>query len=76
MTEAQAALDAHTREMVGWHFSPETGSPYWLERAKGMDFDPLTEITCFADMLKFDNFDDEMLRKEPPSNSAFSPRPL
>jgi hypothetical protein len=67
ITDAQAALDAHTREMVGWHFSPETGCPYWLEQAAGMDFDPLTEVRCFADMLKFDNFDDEVLRKEDPS---------
>ena len=27
-------LDAHVREIVNWHFSPETGTPFWLEWAK------------------------------------------
>jgi phenylacetate-coenzyme A ligase PaaK-like adenylate-forming protein len=78
IVEAQGALDAHTREMVAWHFSPETGCPYWLERAAGMGFDPLTDIQTFADMLKFDHFDDEVLRKEDPARfvpKAYAGRP-
>ena len=31
--EARGALDVHVREMVLWHFSPETGSPFWLNYA-------------------------------------------
>ena len=27
---AQLALDAHVREIIAWHFSQETGSPFWL----------------------------------------------
>jgi hypothetical protein len=31
---AQDALDAHLGETLAWHFSPETGCPYWLDWAK------------------------------------------
>jgi hypothetical protein len=31
---ARQRLDAHVREIVEWHFSPETGSPFWLEWAE------------------------------------------
>ena len=31
---AQAILDAHVRDIVRWHFSPETGCPFWLDWAK------------------------------------------
>lgn len=54
---AQAALDAWTREMVAWHFSPATGCDYWLSWAKTAGWDPVKEITCFADMAKFEAFE-------------------
>ncbi len=56
--EARAALDERVRESMQWHFSPETGCPYWLERASSLGFDPRTEVTCFADIQNFPNFDD------------------
>jgi hypothetical protein len=31
--EAANQLDAHFVEIVRWHFSPETGTPYWLDWA-------------------------------------------
>ena len=40
---ARARLDAHVREIVRWHFDPATGCPFWLERAKTLDFDPLKD---------------------------------
>jgi len=58
---AQAQLDAHLREIIAWHFSPETGCPFWLEWAK-KHFDPRHEITTFADLRKFPHFQDEWLR--------------
>ncbi len=61
----QEALDAHTRESVQWHFNPETGSPYWLEKAKDFDFDPLTDVNCFEDLNKFPLFEDDELRGGP-----------
>jgi len=61
--EAAEALDSHAVEMVNWHFSPETGSPFWLEWAEKQDWNPLEEISCFADVVtKFPNFQDEWLR--------------
>ncbi|MEC3917012.1 AMP-binding protein [Nocardia sp. CDC160] len=48
------------REMMRWHFDPETGSPFWLERAKAFDFDPLTDIRDFDDLSKFPNMVDEL----------------
>ena len=58
---AQERLDAHLREIVQWHFSPETGCPFWLGWAK-KNFDARAEIRTFADLLKFPHFQDESLR--------------
>ena len=58
---AQAQLDAHVREIMAWHFSPETGCLFWLDWAK-KNFDPRKEINSFADLIKFPHFADESLR--------------
>jgi phenylacetate-coenzyme A ligase PaaK-like adenylate-forming protein len=64
--EAQSQLDAHTREIVAWHFSPESGCPYWLDWAK-QNFDPRKEVNSFADLIaKFPHFQDESLRDMQP----------
>ncbi|MDA1275574.1 MAG: hypothetical protein O2960_16270 [Verrucomicrobia bacterium] len=59
---AQQALDAHVREIVHWHFSPETGCPFWLEWAKKANWNPLAEVKSFADLRQFPHFQDEWLR--------------
>ncbi|GLY32346.1 hypothetical protein [Kineosporia sp. NBRC 101731] len=41
------------RATMRWHFSPETGSPFWLERAPSLDFDPLRDIREYADLQRF-----------------------
>ena len=64
-TAAREKLDAHTREMVQWHFSEETGSPFWLEKAKTYDFNPLTDVNNFDDLKKFPLFEDDWLRGGP-----------
>jgi phenylacetate-coenzyme A ligase PaaK-like adenylate-forming protein len=61
---AAEQLDAHVREIINWHFSPETGTPFWLDWAKKNDFDPIAEVTAFADITKFPHFQDEWLRDE------------
>jgi hypothetical protein len=63
--EAGERLDAWTREIVAWHFDPATGSPFWLERAKGLGFDPRREVKGYADLSKFGFFEDEWLRGGP-----------
>lgn len=59
--EARARLDAHLREILDWHFNPETGCPFWLDWAK-QNWDPRREIRSFDDLLKFPHFQDEWLR--------------
>jgi phenylacetate-coenzyme A ligase PaaK-like adenylate-forming protein len=63
--EAREALDAHTREIVEWHFNPETGAPFWLDFAKNLDFDPRRDVRGFEDLRKFPPFEDEWLRGGP-----------
>ena len=63
--EAKARLDAHVREIIEWHFSPETGCPFWLEFASKLAWSPRKEIRCFADLKKFSPFQDEWLRGGP-----------
>src|SRR5438105_15331307 len=63
--EAQARLDAHVREIIEWHFNPETGCPFWLEFASKLSWDPRKEIRRFEDLRKFPPFEDEWLRGGP-----------
>jgi phenylacetate-coenzyme A ligase PaaK-like adenylate-forming protein len=65
VANAKSQLDAHVEQMVQWHFSPETGSPFWLEKAQGYDFSPLKEVKCFDDLKKFPVFEEEWLRGGP-----------
>jgi hypothetical protein len=62
---SQSDLDAHVRNIVQWHFNPETGSPFWLEFASKLDWDPRTEIQTYADLDRFGPFQDEWLRGGP-----------
>ncbi|QNN21654.1 long-chain fatty acid--CoA ligase [Planctomycetales bacterium ZRK34] len=70
--QAAAALDEHVRQIIAWHFSPETGCDHWLEFAAAADFDPLTDVQGFDDLLRlFDHFDaDHVLRFEPQEKMA------
>ncbi len=65
VAEAQRRLDAHVREMIQWHFSPETGAPFWIDYARGLDFDPRKEIDGFDDLHALGPFQDEWLRGGP-----------
>ena len=62
---AREALDAHVREIVAWHFDPATGSPFWLDFATRLDWDPRTEIHTYDDLDRFGSFEDEWLRGGP-----------
>lgn len=63
--QSRERLDAHVREIVEWHFNPETGTPFWVEKAKTLGFDPRKEVKCFDDLKKFGLFEDEWLRGGP-----------
>jgi len=62
---AKDKLDAHTYEIVQWHFHESTGCPFWLEKKKEFNFDPLTEVKGYDDLVKFPLFEDEWLRGGP-----------
>ncbi|HYE32210.1 MAG TPA: hypothetical protein VEH27_12330 [Methylomirabilota bacterium] len=70
--KAQEQLDEHTRQIVRYHFSPETGCPFWLDWAKKAGWNPAEEVKSFADMLKFPHFQDEWLRDSP--NEVWVPK--
>ncbi|MGW4133489.1 phenazine antibiotic biosynthesis protein [Amycolatopsis japonica] len=38
-----------------WHFSPETGSRFWLEKAASLGFDPRRDVRTHADLRRFPN---------------------
>src|SRR5579871_2890322 len=63
--EARTKLDAWVQEVVAWHFDPATGCPFWLDYAKKLGWDPRQEVTKFADIAKFPEFQDEWLRGGP-----------
>lgn len=57
---AQPDPDEFVRATMDWHFSPDTGSPFWLRRAKTLDFDPRADVRSFADLSLFPNVTDEL----------------
>ncbi|GAA2397247.1 phenazine antibiotic biosynthesis protein [Mycolicibacterium llatzerense] len=46
--------------MINWHFSDETGSPFWRRKLDVLDFNPLTDVTTFADLRLFPNIAGEL----------------
>jgi phenylacetate-coenzyme A ligase PaaK-like adenylate-forming protein len=63
--EALDRLNEHTLKTVHWHFSDDTGSPFWLEKKAELNFDPLTDVKSFDDLKKFPLFEDDWLRGGP-----------
>jgi hypothetical protein len=39
------------RAAMDWHFNPETGSAYWLNRAKTLAFDPRADVKSVEDSV-------------------------
>lgn len=78
-TTSRDALDSWVREIVQWHFNPETGCPFWLEYAKNLDWDPRHEIRGYDDLARFDAFQDDWLRGGPVRRwvpKAYADRPI
>jgi hypothetical protein len=65
VTTKRTELDAWVRELMQWHFHPDTGCPFWLKWAKTSPWDPRTEIRGYDDLDKFGEFQDEWLRGGP-----------
>ena len=71
------------REIVQWHFNPETGCQFWLEWAEKQGWNPAEEVQSLEDLdERFPDFQDEYLRDlqpefwrpkgEPYNNRPFS----
>lgn len=60
--ELAVDLDTWTRRMMRWHFSPGTGSPFWLSRRDSLGFDPVRDVDGFAALELFGLFDKAELR--------------
>src|SRR6202035_2303575 len=58
--DAKVDPEAFIRAAMEWHFNPETGSAYWLERVKSLDFDPRKDIKSIEDLALFPNLVDEL----------------
>ena len=63
--DAAETLDHHVRQTVQWHFSPQTGTPFWLDWAKRANWDPIQRIQSFNDLKHLPRFEGPWLRCEP-----------
>jgi len=52
--------DDFIRAAMEWHFNPETGCAFWLDRAKTLGFDPRSDIRSHADLRLFPNVAPEL----------------
>jgi acyl-CoA synthetase (AMP-forming)/AMP-acid ligase II len=57
---AQPDPDEFVRAAMEWHFNPETGSAYWLRKAKTLPFDPRADVKSMKDLALFPNFINEL----------------
>jgi len=77
--QTKDALDAHVREIVQWHFNPETGTPLWLDFATKLNWDPRKDVRTYEDLDRFGFFEDEWLRGGPVRRwvpKAYANRPI
>ncbi|RLU79324.1 phenazine biosynthesis protein [Streptomyces griseocarneus] len=51
--------DQFVQAAMQWHFSPDTGSPFWTKRAAELPFDPLRDIRTWADLDLFPDVSEE-----------------
>jgi phenylacetate-coenzyme A ligase PaaK-like adenylate-forming protein len=77
---AREILDQHTRDIIAWHFGPQTGCAFWLEWARRAGWDPREAVRGFDDLIaRFPHFQDEWLRDQQPEvwvPVAFRGRPF
>lgn len=53
-------FEQHLADVMKWHFSPNTGSAFWLERQRRLEFDPLRDVRSFADLALFPDVSSEL----------------
>ncbi|MFB6560503.1 phenazine antibiotic biosynthesis protein [Streptomyces sp. NPDC056400] len=52
--------DELIRAAMEWHFHPDTGSPFWLERVRTLPFDPRSDVRTHEDLRLFPNVSAEL----------------
>jgi len=62
------------KEVIGRHFDPVDGAPYWLDRARSLGFDPRRDVTRLDDIRRFGSMTAADLRGRPLAD--FLPRPI
>jgi phenylacetate-coenzyme A ligase PaaK-like adenylate-forming protein len=62
--EVPVPLETHLHGIMEWHFDPATGTPFWLDRAGSLGFDPRTDVRSLADLRRFPDVSDELRTTE------------
>lgn len=57
--DAGLPSDEFVQAAMEWHFSPATGSPFWVKRAEELPFDPRTDIRGWDDLKLFPDVSEE-----------------
>jgi hypothetical protein len=52
--------DEFIQAAMRWHFTPDTGSRFWLERIGTLYFDPLHDVKSINDLALFPNVCNEL----------------
>ncbi len=68
------AVDERLRRVLAIHFDPEGGTPYWLEVAARLGFDPRRRVSSLEDLALLGPMDQEALALRPVED--FVPRAL
>ncbi|RKT55466.1 phenazine antibiotic biosynthesis protein [Saccharothrix australiensis] len=53
-------VDTMIAAAVRWHFDPRTGSPFWLEIARSLPFDPIVDVVDVAGLRRFPDVGDRL----------------
>lgn len=65
---------ARLQAVLRLHFDPVDGAPYWLDRARTLEFDPCREVSSLEDLRRFGLMTAADLRGRPLTD--FLPRPV
>ena len=52
--------EAYLRAAIAWHFGEHTGCAFWLQAARTLNFNPLTDVNTFTDLRLFPNVLNEL----------------
>lgn len=58
-------LDEQVREIIEYHFNPNSGSEFWINFAKERGINPIHDITCYEELKILGNFNADDLRTIP-----------